>query len=219
MFISENMIVLDIETSGLGARMGIWQIGAIELENLQNYFLQEARIDDGDLVEEGALKVTGKTERELRDISKQSQNQLIINYLDWFERLHNRIICGWNVGWDVTKIEDKCISYDLQARFIDVHGIRIIDLQTLAQEKYLELYKKYLLKENGANAMSLPKALEFCGIIDERIEVRGPSIMKEGRPHDALGDCRLEAEIFFRLKYGRNLFPEFSKFEIPEYLK
>ena len=38
------MIVLDIETSGLTSDCGIWQIGAIDLTNPKNYFLEECKL-------------------------------------------------------------------------------------------------------------------------------------------------------------------------------
>lgn len=72
------MIVLDIETSGIyPERHGIWQIGALELENPSNVFLEEGRIDDEDVVEEEAVKVHGKNEAYLRNSEKQSQRELI----------------------------------------------------------------------------------------------------------------------------------------------
>ena len=85
------MIVLDIEASGLDSgRCGIWQIGALDFENPDNYFLEEGRIDDEDIVEQDALKVIGKEESELRDKTKQSQKQLIINFLN--SNRHNPLL-------------------------------------------------------------------------------------------------------------------------------
>ena len=63
-----KMIALDIETSGGNpVKYGIWQIGAIELENPKNIFLEEARIDEEDEVQKESLLIAGKTEKELRD--------------------------------------------------------------------------------------------------------------------------------------------------------
>ena len=76
------MIVLDIESSELDTgKCGIWQIGALELENPKNQFFEECKIDDTDIVEEGAMKVTGKTEGEMRSDNKQPQEQLISKFL------------------------------------------------------------------------------------------------------------------------------------------
>jgi DNA polymerase III epsilon subunit-like protein len=85
------MIILDIETSGIDkVRCGIWQIGAIDLSNPKEYFLQEGRIDEKDEIvnsgEKPVLEVLGKTEEELRDKKKQSQKQLLINFFKWIEK-------------------------------------------------------------------------------------------------------------------------------------
>ena len=213
------MIILDIETSGLTGREGIWQIGAIDLNNLNNYFLQEARLDEGDLVSEGALKVIGKSEEELRNKKKQSQRDLIFNYLSWVEKINEKIFLGHNIGWDLSMIQDKCIKYDLHTKFLQVHGQRGIDLHSIAQEKYFDLNKKYQLNDFGKSSMNLSSILEFCGIKDNRNYVQGTTIMKQGKYHDALNDCKLEAEAYWRIKFRENLFNEFKEFEIPEVLK
>ncbi len=76
-------IVLDLETSGLEIeKSGIWQIGAIDLNTGEEFF-DECRIDDEDKIMESALKVTGKTEEELRNQEKQSQNQAWIREEKW----------------------------------------------------------------------------------------------------------------------------------------
>ena len=81
------MIVVDIETSGLDfAKCGIWQIGALELENPKSYFFEDARIDEEDEIQNAALDVTGKREESLRDEKKQSQKQLLINFFAWLEK-------------------------------------------------------------------------------------------------------------------------------------
>ena len=202
------MIVLDIETSGLDiGKNGIWQIGAMDLDKPENYFLQEARIDNEDIVMEEALKVIGKTEEELRDKNKQSQKQLIINYLDWKKICKEKLTMGQNVGWDLIFIQNKCLRYGIIDKFREVAGQRGMDLQTIAQEKHKELYGKYLLKENGNSDMSLKKVLEFCGMEDNR------------GTHNALEDCKLEGECYWRLEYGKNLFPEYSQYKIPKELE
>jgi DNA polymerase III epsilon subunit-like protein len=200
------MIILDIETSGLISKCGIWQIGAINIDN-QEYFIEDARIDDDDLVEEGALKVTGKSEEELRDKNKQPQIQLISNYLDWVEKQEEKLFCGQNVGWDASMIEAKTVKYDMHKKFSSIHGQRGNDLHTIVQERYYGIYGKYFKKETGQSAFNLGKILEFCGMQDNR------------GAHNALEDCKLEGEAYCRLKFGKNLFEEFRKFDIPEYLK
>lgn len=213
------MIVLDIETSGINTgKCGIWQIGALELENPKNYFLQEGRIDDEDSIEEMALIVTGKTETELRNRKKQSQRQLIINYLDWIDSVKEKMFTGQNVGWDISFIQNKCINYGLMDRFREVQSQRSSELHTLAQDKYFQIHGHYLVDEKGKSKMNLSQELEFCNLPDERINVTGENVVKEGKSHNALEDCMLEGEIFSRLRDGRNLFQEYKKFKIPAYL-
>ena len=53
------MMVVDIETSGdlFPERNRIWQIGAVDIDNPENFFFEECRIAEGDNVEEISLNV------------------------------------------------------------------------------------------------------------------------------------------------------------------
>jgi len=212
------MIVVDIESSGLNmAKCGVWQIGALDMGTGQE-FIEEARIDDEDEVIEEALRVIGKTEKELRDKKKQSQKQLIEHFFSWLKRFDERLIAGDNVGFDIYFIQNKCLKYGIQEKFLDAMGYKGFDLPTLAQIKYREKFGKLKVKE-GVNDMGLKNILEFCGMKDERTQLNKGKVVKEGKAHNALEDCRLEAECFSRLLSGKSLFPEYSKFPIPENLR
>lgn len=213
------MIVLDIETSGLAGNCGIWQICAINLDDAPNYFLQESRVDDDDLIQEGALKVTGKTREELLDVTKQSQKQMILNYFNWVRNQPEKIFFGQNVGWDICMIQDKCFKYGITDLFSEIHGLRGNDLHTLAQDKYYELHGRYFLNDKGRSNMSLPNILNFCGIPDKRIKLEKEKVVRAGTVHNAFEDCQLEGEVLYRFKFGKNFFSEYSKFEIPYYLR
>ena len=192
------MIVLDIESSGLDCgKCGIWQIGALDLKS-GNTFLQEARLDEGDEITEEALMITGKTKMDLLDNNQQSQKQLINNFLDWVKDFKERVIAGHNVGWDMSFIQNKCFKYGLHDKFMKIIGYRAIDLHTLAMLKYKEKHGKFKLREEKSG-MNLPTVLEFCGMKDTRMSIRNHKIVKEGKPHNALEDCKLEAECFRRL--------------------
>jgi DNA polymerase III epsilon subunit-like protein len=209
------MIVIDIETSGnLDMKNGIWQIGALEFENLSNTFLGEARIDDEDDVEEGALKVTGKTEEELRDKNKQSQKELLERFFSWVEKIENKTFVAHNTPFDYGFITLKAKKYGLKIPF----GHRTLDLHVLAFLKYYELNNK-LPFEEGKSTFNLSKVLEFCGIEDKRIRLKETEVVKEGNPHNGLEDAKLEAECLSRILYGKGLLPEFESFEVPEYLR
>ncbi len=197
------MIVLDIETSGLDkVKSGIWQMGAIDLTNPDNYFLEEAKIDDEDIVTREALKIIGKSESELRDNSKQSQHQMIKNFFDWIEKRPIKNFLCQNPVFDVAIVEIKANKYKLKIPF----HYRSFDLHNFAQAKYFEVNSQFLIKEAHSD-MGLSNILVFCGMKDNR------------ESHNALEDCKLTAECFSRLVYGKNLFPEYSKFKLPDYLK
>ena len=199
---------MDIETSGTDfLKCGVWQIGAIDLATGEE-FLEESRIDDGDRIvnmpgdSKTCLEVIGKTEEELRDKNKQSQKQLIENFFKWIENKFWKNFLCQNPVFDVGFLNNKSSKYGLIKPFYH----RSFDLHNIAQIKYFELNGKFLIKKNHRD-MGLKNILEFCGMKDER------------KAHNALEDCKLTAECFYRLVYGRNFFSEYSKFEIPKYLK
>ena len=203
---TENIkpIVLDLETSGLDLiRCGIWQIGAIDLNTMEEFF-DEARIDDEDEIEEEALKIIGKTAEELRDSNKQSQKELIEKFMKWFEsRKMKNFVCQnpqFDMGWILTKLS----KYGLERPF---HH-RAFDLHSIAQAKFKEINGKFSIEEGqNYSCMGLTNVLKFCGIDDNR------------GAHNALEDAKLTAECFVRLTEGKNLFQEYAKFEVPTELK
>ena len=215
------MIILDIETSGIDTgKSGIWQIGAIEFENLENQFLEEGRIDDEDEVVEGAIKITGRSEEEMRDNNKQSQKQLILNFLKWADSCNEKMVLGHNVGWDISFIQNKCLKHNIIDQCRKVLSQRSIDLHALAQIKKMEKEGKFSTTEGGRSNMNLSNVMEFCGLKDNRIHVTDKGeTKKEGKIHNALEDCKIEGECYSRLMYGKNLFQEYAQFKIPEALK
>jgi DNA polymerase III epsilon subunit-like protein len=209
-----NPIVLDLETSGLDKlNSGIWQIGALDFNTGEN-FLEEAKLDAEDVVEEAALKIIGKTEAELRDTKKQSQQQLIENFFNWMSRRPLSNLLCQNPQFDLTMLELKAKKYGIS----QVFHYRSFDLHTIAQTIYHKINGEYLT-ENGHSNMSLPKISEFCGIVDERVALEGGEVIKEGVPHNALDDVKLTAECFSRLMFGKSLFPEYVESKVPKYLE
>ncbi|MDP3027107.1 MAG: 3'-5' exonuclease [Nanoarchaeota archaeon] len=204
------MIVVDIETSGLDFnKCGIWQIGALELENPANTFLEEARIDDEDEIlndsqaKKKVLEVTGKTKEEFRDKSKQSQKQLLEHFFKWCENIKIKNFVCQNPQFDYSFIAlVKAKKYGLLLTF----PYRAFDLHSIAQLKHFEVKGGFLIKEDKSD-MGLTNILEFCGMRDNRKE------------HNALEDAKLTAEAFSRLVYGKSLFPEYAEFPVPDYLK
>jgi DNA polymerase III epsilon subunit-like protein len=201
------MIVVDIETSGLDfQKCGIWQIGAIDLTNPKNEFLEEARIDDEDkLINEGektVQEIIGKTEEDLRDKTKQSQKSLLIHFFEWSKSIEIKNCLCQNPQFDLGFMYTKARKYDLNIPF---HH-RAFDLHSIAHTKYFQINKQFLIKD-GKSDLGLKNTLEFVGMKDNR------------GAHNALEDAKLEAECFSRIIYGRNLLPEFKEFPVPECLR
>jgi len=211
-------VVVDIEASGGNPlEHGIWQIGAIDLNTMEE-FLEESKIDDEDKVAEEALMIIGKTEEELREKNKQTQKELLKKFFKWLEERKMKNLLCHLPEFDQGFLRKKMLKYFKEDPFWpDFH--RAFDLHTIAQVKFFELNGKFLTKEDNNSDMGLKNILKLCGMNDERRAVREGKISREGKPHNALEDAKLTAECFSRLMYGKNLFPEFSKFEIPKELK
>jgi len=202
-------IVLDIETSGIDkVNCGIWQIGAIDLNDTSEYFFEEGKIDGKDKIintkgKTPVLEVIGKTETDLRDKSKQSQKQLLKNFFNWVDKRPMKNFLCQNPQFDVAFLEIKSMKYKLKMPF----HYRSFDLHNIAQTKYFDLNKKFLIRKGeDYSGMDLTNVLKFCGMEDDR------------KVHNALEDCKLTGECFYRLVLGKNLFPEYSKYKIPKEL-
>ena len=198
------MIVVDMEASGLDIeRCGIWQIGAVDLNNIENTFFEEARIDEDDIIEQGALKVIGKTEKDLRDKSKQSQKDLLNNFFNWVKDIKIKVLVSQNPqALDFPMFILKANKYKLKLPF----HYRAFDLHSLAQMKYFELNGEFLKIQDKSN-MGLGNILKLVGMSDPR------------KDHNALEDAKLTAECFSRIIYGESLFEEYFKFKVPKCLK
>ncbi len=209
------MIIIDIETSGnfYPEKNGVWQIGALDFYAPQNAFLQEARIDDEDSIEDGALKVTGKTQAELRDKKKQSQKKLLENFFAWASKIKDRTFVAHNTPFDYGFLTLRAKKYKLEFPF----SHRTFDLHAFAVMKYFQINKKLPITD-GKSEMNLPRVIEFCGLKDKRIQLKDNNIVKEGTPHNGLDDAKIEAECLSRILYGKHLLNEFSQYKIPEYL-
>jgi DNA polymerase III epsilon subunit-like protein len=202
------MIVVDIETSGISPENnGIWQIGAIELENPENTFLQESKIDSEDKVDPEALPVIGKTEAELRNPEKQNQEQLVKNFFDWVSKTKNPILVAHNTPFDYGFLTFKARKYGLKIPF----NYKTLDLHSIGFQKYLEINKTLPIEEDKSK-LNLSAIIEMCGLKDTRIQLKDGKIIQEGTPHNGLEDAKMEAECLNRLLFGKPLLRDFSSF-------
>lgn len=196
------MIIVDIECSGLDSeKCGIIEIGAIELENPENVFREEARIDDEDEVEDGALRILGKTEADLRDRSKQTQRELLEHFLSWASFISVKTCICQNPQFDLAFIGIKLRKYGIE----NILPHRAFDLHSFASLKYFIINHEFLI-EQGKSAMGLKNVLALCGMEDKR------------KFHNALEDARLTAECFSRVVFGKNLLNEYYLCPVPIHL-
>lgn len=206
------MIVVDIEASGADMnKCGIWQIGAIDIENTKNTFLEEARLEEELLLFDGkgekitTEKLFGKTESELRDKTKGSEKELIEKFFEWCSKIKDNTIISHHPQFDFAFIELKAFKYGLKLPM----SYKCLDTHSIAQMKYFGINGKFLTKSEKSHIfsdMGLGNILKLVGMQDNR------------KAHNALEDARLTAEAFNRLVYGKNLLKEYAEFKIPEYL-
>ncbi len=198
------MIVLDIETSGLDElKHGIIEIAAIKFENPEIYYYSLCGLDEDDEIDDNALEINGQRREKIRDSSRPSQKQVLTELFEFLERENDFYASGENIGsFDLRFIRAKARKYGLKDRF----QYRSYDLHSVASFKYEQVFGELPIK-NGKIELNLNKILEFVGLKDER------------KQHNALDDCRLEAEAISRLKFGKGIFREYSNFSIPNYLK
>mgnify|MGYP001568271871 FL=1 len=198
------MIIVDIETTGLNPyKHSICEIGAIKFEDPSKFFHKFVRIDNNNEIDQKSLEINGQTEKSVRDHNRQSQISVLKDFFEWIKNQKDFYVAGENVGiFDLMWIKSKAEIYNLTYPF----QYRSFDLNTAATMKYEETHGKLPIVD-GKNQMSLDSIIEFVGLKYER------------KIHNALEDCKLEAEAISRIRQGKNLFQEYSQFPIPDYLK
>ncbi len=193
------MIVVDVEASGVEYhKHSIVSLGALDFDNPSHRLYLECRIWDGAHIMEDALRVNGFTEAEITDSSKESEGDLIKQFLTWIEPINDRTLAGQNVSFD---------RDFLKAAAERVHqnwplAYRTIDTHTLAYMHMIQRGLSIPLVHNRS-ALDLDAILNYVGIPNEP------------EPHNAMTGALSHAEVISRLLYGKKLLPEFEQFDIP----
>ena len=194
------MIVLDVEASGLNPKAdSIVSIGALDSENQENRFYGECRVWDGAHIHDEALAINGFTRESLSDTSKQSEGELVADFLAWALAIAgDRTLAAQNVSFDYSFVEAACeraeIHFPFAKRTLDVHSLVWMHMVSKGETPPLL---------NNHSAISLDSALTYCGL---------PS---ETKPHNALTGALAHAEVVSRVAYNKLLLPEYSTFPIP----
>lgn len=195
------MLVLDIEASGTNyEKHSIVSIGAVNFTDPMKRFYGECKIWDGAHIMDGALEVNGFSEAQITDSAKQTEKELVIDFLKWTESLTDRTLTGQNVSFDRDMLragaERAGLSWNLAYRTLDTHTMCWMHMVRAGVKPPIDL-------EHKRSALTLDGVLQYCGIPEEP------------QPHNALNGALCHAEVTSRLLYDKKLLPEFKAFEIP----
>lgn len=194
------MIVLDVEATGLNPKQdSIVSLGALDIDNPTNRFYGECRVWDGAHIHEEALAINGFTKTEVQDVRKQTERELMQEFLVWAVRtVEDRTLAAQNVSFDFSFVEAACdrakLEFPFAKRTLDVHSLVWMHIVT---------HEETLPSVHHHSGISLDYALHYCGL---------PS---ETKPHNALTGALAHAEVISRVAYNKLLLPEYSTFPIP----
>lgn len=194
------MIVLDIEATGTNyEKHSILSLGALDFDNPNNRLYLECRAWEGAHLDPEALAICGFSEIEATDDTKQTEAQLIAQFLTWAEGIEDQTIAGQNVSFDRDYVKAACeragYNYPFAHRTIDTH--------TLAYMHYVTHGKKVPIDKRHS-ALNLDMILNYVGIPNEP------------EPHNALTGALAHAEVISRLLYRKALLPEFSQYPLSQ---
>jgi DNA polymerase III epsilon subunit-like protein len=197
------MIVLDIETTGLDPRRhSIIEVGAIDFESPGNYFNERCSIWEGAEIDLKALEINGLTLNEIQDQTVFTQKELIFRFMIWINQIDDKTIAGQNVDFDIDFINESSKRCGLNLNL----GKRKVDQHSIVYAHFLRRNIRTPLKDGFSN-LNTDLIMNYVGL---------PS---EPKPHRAINGAKFEAEALSRLLFGKVMFDEFYKHEIPVYLK
>lgn len=170
----ENFIVLDIETTGLDAKLnGMVSLGAVDFKT-SDVFYGECHVDESTIIDDFAMGVNGFTIAQIREF-KDSSYDLYTKFLKWSNG-RATLLGGQQVGsFDILFLKEihKLLPKDIKWPF----GHRSLDLHSVAFAK-------------SGKSLSLDGILEYVGL------------KPEPKPHNALVGATLEREAFKLLGIG-----------------
>lgn len=194
------MIVLDVESTGLNPQTGsIVSLGALDLDNPTNQFYDECRVWEGAHIDEDALAINGFSRKEVTDLSRKTEAELITAFVAWAtDRPQERTLAAQNVSFDLEFVQRACeraeISCPFAKRTIDTHSLLWMHMISRGVTPPIK---------NHHSAINLDFALSYCGL------------PPEPKPHNALTGAFCHAEVIARVAYNKTLLPDFSTFPIP----
>jgi DNA polymerase III epsilon subunit-like protein len=192
------MIIIDVEASGTNyEKHSILSLGALDFDHPENRLSLSCRVWEGAHLDPNALAISGVSETEATDTTKQTETQLIAQFLTWAEGVEEQTFAGQNVSFDRDFVRAACeragYNYPFAHRTIDTH--------TLAYMHYVTHGRPIPLTKRHT-ALNLDRILAYLGIPGEP------------EPHNALTGALCHAEVISRLLYERPLLPEFAQYPL-----
>ena len=192
--------MVDLETTGLDAQKNsIASIGAVDFLNPSREFYEECKIQEGAVVSEESLKITGFTLESLGDRRKPSVKDVTVGFFEWTKKAKARVLSGENPWLDASFLRKSAATYDVDWPF----GHRLVDLHSVCYGHYLSWELPIPYGSHG-DGLGLDQILAYLGIKVDRTH------------HNALADAKLEAEAFSRIIYGRPLLEDYHSHPIPD---
>lgn len=193
------MIILDVEASGIDQHKdSLLSIGAFDFDNPENQFYGECKIWNGAHINADALAVNGFTKEQATDDAKQTDTELVKNFISWALTCHEHTFAGQNPSFDRDFIHSSSLRGHLDWPF----AYRTIDQHSLC---FMHMIKRGLTPPVSNNRTDLDsnKIMTYVGI------------PVEPHPHNALNGAKVAGEAISRLLYDKKLLSEFEKYPIP----
>lgn len=192
------MIVIDIEASGVDCRVhSLLSIGAVDFSEPNRQYYGECRLRDGASFMEEALAVNGFLYEEIVNPNKQTEIELVEDFLVWFQKCENHTLAGQNPHFDLSFLEQACrwggLNMPFAKRLIDLHSIAVFHMISKGLE---------------------PPIRKRRSDVDSNMIMRYVGIPEEPRPHNALNGAVWETEAFNRLFYNEGLFKDFERYQV-----
>ncbi|MGB8816217.1 MAG: 3'-5' exonuclease [Minisyncoccia bacterium] len=193
------MIIVDVEASGTDTnKNSILSIGAFDFDNPRNQFYEECRAWPLAHINDDALVVNGFTKEQAEDPRKQSDAELVKNFISWALTCKEHTFAGQNPSFDRDFIHSSALRAHLDWPF----AYRTIDQHSLC---FMHMIKRGIMPpvSNNRSNLNSDRIMEYVGI------------PVESHPHNALNGAKVAGEAISRLLYNKNLLQEFEKYPIP----
>jgi DNA polymerase III epsilon subunit-like protein len=198
----EQMLVVDCEMTGLEPEQhSIVSVGAVDFEAPGRQLYAECRAWDGSKIEDEALAVNGFTREQVEDPHKQSEAELVQEFIAFAGGMADTTFAGQNVFTDLAFLKAAAAraghtAWPFAHRIIDIHSLCWEHMIKRGVTPPLDVEKKH-------SALNLEAVARYCGMVEEP------------KPHNALTGAKYNAEVISRLLYDKKLLPEFEHYPIP----